>query len=179
MIPLFDRLTRGFMSLLGVALLAMIALSLCNVVGRYLFNAAILWADEAAVFGMIALTWLGAIVCDWRNAEIRMDILANALPASAQRWLHVAQQALIAVLCGWIAWTALAYVRRLWTVGITAEATGMKMWIIHATIPFSLAVIALIAVIRGLRLIAGRGGDLAAVKKVEAPLAPSPSSLSL
>ena len=154
---LLDRIADGIMLLLGLALIAMVGLSVYNVVARYVFSNALLWADEVTVFAMIALAFLGSVVAGWRNVEIRMDILANLFPDLFKRVLHIVQQAVIAVLCAWVAWQAIPYVRKAHAIGMRSDASGLPIWIIHAVIPISLTLIALIAALRCLRLVLGRG----------------------
>nr|WP_325252223.1 TRAP transporter small permease [Amylibacter sp.] len=151
----FDKFASVLQALLGVMLIAMVCLSVYNVISRYVFNSALLWADEIAVFAMIALAWLGAVVCGWRNAEIRMEILTSLLPAGAQRWIIVVQQLVIAVLCAWVAWQALPYITRAYAIGMRSDASGFPVWLIHAVIPFSLVLVALIAALRCVRVLSG------------------------
>nr|WP_323782985.1 TRAP transporter small permease [Amylibacter sp.] len=151
----FDKFASALQALLGVMLIAMVCLSVYNVISRYVFNSALLWADEIAVFAMIALAWLGAVVCGWRSAEIRMEILTSLLPSGAQRWVTILQQLVIAVLCAWVAWQALPYITRAYAIGMRSDASGFPVWLIHAVIPFSLVLVALIAALRCIRVLAG------------------------
>lgn len=153
----FDKLARALQAFLGVMLIAMVCLSVYNVISRYVFNSALLWADEIAVFAMIALAWLGAVVCGWRNADIRMEILTSLLPTAVQRWIMILQQFVIAVLCAWVALQALPYITRTYAIGMRSDASGFPVWLIHFVIPFSLVLIAVIAALRCLRLLAGYG----------------------
>ncbi|MCB1395064.1 MAG: TRAP transporter small permease [Rhodobacter sp.] len=149
--PFATKLAHGFTLLLALVLLAMVGLSAGNVVARYLFNAAILWADEIAVFGMILLTWLGAIVVAWRGSDIRMDLLVAALPRGAQRPVAVLQDLVVAGSCGWVAWLSYGYVTRVHRIGMTSDSARLPVWPVHAVIPVALAAIALIALVRALR----------------------------
>lgn len=155
MLRWIDRANDALLFLLGLGLIAMIGISTWNVISRYVFNRALMWADEAAVFGMIALAFLGAVVCGWRNVEIRMDILTDMLPGLVKRLILIAQQAVIALLCGWVAVQALVYIKRAYAIGMRSDASGFPVWLMHAVIPFSLTLIAAIAVLRGFRLILG------------------------
>lgn len=156
MLRRIDRAIGGLLALLGLGLIAMIGLSTWNVVARYVLNRALLWADEVAVFSMIALAFLGAVVCAWRQAEIRMDILSGLLPAGWQRLVLIAQNLVMFALCAWVAWQSLAFIRRALRIGMRSDAAGIPIWLIHSVIPASLAVIALIAALRALRLVLGR-----------------------
>lgn len=160
MMRFLDRTANGLLWLLGLCLLAMIALTMVNVIGRYVFARALLWADEVAVFGMIALTWTGAVVSGWRGTEIRMDILVNLLSPAVLRWLGALQQAVIAVLCSWVAWQSMTFIARAFRFGMRSDASGTPMWAMHALIPASLTLIAAIAALRCLRLLVGRGESL-------------------
>lgn len=151
----FDKVASALQAFLGLMLIAMVCLSVYNVISRYVFNSALLWADEIAVFAMIALAWLGAVVCGWRSAEIRMEILTGLLPTGAQRWIVILQQLVAAVLCAWVAWQALPYITRAYAIGMRSDASGFPVWLIHAVIPFSLVLVALIAALRCLRVLAG------------------------
>lgn len=163
MMQILNRMTNGLLTLLAILLIATIALSVYNVVSRYIFNSALLWADEIAVFAMITMAWFGAVVCGWQNAEIKMDILIEALPPQYRRGVGIVQQALIAVLCIWVAWQSLPFVTRAYTIGMRSDASGFPLWVIHAVIPLSLLLIALIASLRFFSLIVGRGTVFAAV----------------
>lgn len=153
---LLDRAATALLSLLGVLLIAMVCLTVWNVVARYVFNRALLWGDEVAVYAMIVLAWLGAVSCGWRNAEIRMDILINLMGPRGLRLVLIVQNAVMAVLCAWVAWQSLPYIARVWRIGMRSDAAGLPVWLIHAAIPLSLGLIALIAALRCARLIAGR-----------------------
>lgn len=166
-----NRMTNALLTALGILLIVTIGLSVYNVVSRYVFNSALLWADEVAVFAMILMAWLGAVVCGWQNAEIKMDILIEALPPQFRRAVGLVQQALIAVLCIWIAWQSIPFITRAFAIGMRSDASGFPLWMIHAVIPLSLLLIALIAALRFFSLVAGRGPVFApAAIKAEQPL---------
>ena len=144
----------GLLTALAVLLLAMVALSLTSVVMRYAFASAILWADEVASFGLIVLTWAGAIHCAARRSEIRMSILADALPAGTRRWLYPAGDLAVALLCGWLAWLSWDYVERVMAIGMRSDAARLPLWPVHLAVTTGLGAIAALSLghaARGLR----------------------------
>ena len=159
MLRLIDRMMTALLVLLGLMLLMLMALGLYNIVSRYLFSKAILWADEISIFGIIAMTWLGVIVSSWRGTEIRMSIFADMLPARFRRWLDMAQEALIAGLTLWLAWLSWGYVSRLFAFGMKSDAAGLPVWMVHITVTIGLAGAGMIAILRLLHLV--RGGTSA------------------
>ena len=160
MLRTLDRVIGGGVTLLGLLLLAMVGLSFCNIVGRYVFNSALLWADEVGVFALIVMTWLGGVACAWRGLDIRMSILADLLPSRWQRPLAVVQQLAIAGLCGWVTWLSWGYVARIARVGMTSDSAGLPMWTVHSAMTVSLGLIALVALIRLADLLTGGSGHL-------------------
>ncbi len=160
MFRVIDKAMNGFLTVLGLVLIAMVMLSVWNVVSRYVFNAAILWADEIAVFAMIVLAWLGAIVCAWRDFVVRMDILVSALPRATRRVMALLQLVLVGGICIWTAWLSWGYVARLVRFGMTSDAAGIPLWLVHGSITLSLIAMALIALLRLARLIFHGRDDL-------------------
>ncbi|MCT8991974.1 TRAP transporter large permease subunit [Chelativorans sp. SCAU2101] len=80
-----------------VALLVVaISVSLLQVTMRYGFHAALPWPEELAVWAFAWATFLGMALATGREAHIRIDILANRLPAGVQRWHPPAVNAVIA-----------------------------------------------------------------------------------
>lgn len=156
MMTFADRAVRGLLILLGIMLLVLMLLGVWNIVSRYIFNKAILWADEISVFGMIALTWLGAIVCAWRGNEIRMNILVDALPARVGHILEIVKQIIIAGLTLWVAWLSWGYVSRLYNFGMKSDAAQVPVWVVHASVTLGLVAIALVALLRLVRLLSGK-----------------------
>jgi len=155
-----NRAINGLVVILGLVLLAMIALSFYNVVSRYVFRESLLWADEIAVFALIVSTWIGAVACAWRGLDIRMNIVFDMLPAGLRRPLALLQQLAIVVLCGWVAWLSWGYVARIARVGMTSDSARIPMWPIHSALTLSLALIAAVAAIRLVRLVFGASEHL-------------------
>ena len=155
MLRAVDRMISALLVLLGAVLLLLMMLGLWNIVSRYLFDKAILWADEISVFGIIAMTWLGAVVCAWRGAEIRMSILIDLLPARVRRWIDMLQEAVIGGLSLWLAWLSWGYVSRLFTFGMKSDAARIPVWTVHVTVTIGLVGIGLIAFLRLIRLLNG------------------------
>lgn len=150
-----DRLARGLLVLLGLMLIGMVALSVWNVFSRYIFSVSLLWADEIAVFAMIAMGWLGAIVCAWRGMEIRMNIVFDLFPPPLRTAVLVVQLVTIVGLCAWLSWLSWGYVARLMKFGMTSDGAGIPVWIVHSSVTISLACMSLIAAYRLARMLAG------------------------
>ena len=131
---LCERAARAIELTLAVAFVFIVALNFINVVARYVFGRAILWADEIQIFTMIAMTFLGAVVVTWRRAHLKMDVLARLLPDSIQTALKLVELALMLLLCGFVAMQAFDYTRRMFDIGRTSDGAGVPMWIPHGSL---------------------------------------------
>lgn len=151
MVRLIDRCVSILLVALGLLLIAMVLLSVWNAVSRYVLGSALLWGDEVATFGLIVLTYLGAVASAWRGDEIRMDVLLNPLPARVRAAVMLVQNLVVCLLCGWVAWLSWAYVERVFRIGMTSTGSGLPLWAIHGVLTLSFALFALIALGKVLR----------------------------
>jgi len=140
-----DRLIRGLMFILGCALIGLMCLGIWNIFSRYVLGKAVLWADEITIFGVIVLTWIGAIVNAWRGSEIRMGIIVEMLPGRVRLAIDIFQQVIIAGLSLWVAWLSWGYVSRLFLFGMKSDAAQIPTWTVHISVTIGLAFIALIS----------------------------------
>lgn len=71
-----------------VAALSLLALmsgaTFANVIGRYVFNSPIQWAEEFARYSFIWLVFMAAVVATTRKKHITIDLLVNYLPRSGR-----------------------------------------------------------------------------------------------
>ncbi len=74
----------------GTAGVIMITVTTANVLGRYLFNAPIVWAEELSTICFVWLTFIGAAVCYKSHSHLGMDFLINKLPFRCKRaWQQI------------------------------------------------------------------------------------------
>jgi TRAP-type transport system small permease protein len=85
MLQLHRWLSRTLATLVGVALAAMVLLTLMQIVWRYFFSAAFVWVEEASVMILIAATWLGIAYLWLERRHIDVDLFTRDLPLSARR----------------------------------------------------------------------------------------------
>lgn len=78
-------LARAGVTSLVVLIVAVVAL---QVVRRYFFNAALVWPEEAARMSFIWMSFLGVPLLLRRHELLSVDVLAEALPSRARRWLQ-------------------------------------------------------------------------------------------
>lgn len=143
-----DRASNAALHVATALLFVIVALSCANVVGRYVFGAPISWADEAVMFLMIWMVFLGAVAVAWNDQHIKVEVLVGM---ASPRWqvvirtivdLVVAAVALL--LCqagGGLIWKLLKFDQR-------SDALEIPLYIPQAAIPVGMGVIGLFVLVR-------------------------------
>jgi TRAP-type C4-dicarboxylate transport system permease small subunit len=156
---ILERLLWWIERSLAYAFIAAVALNFINVVGRYGFGTTILSADELQIFIMVFMTFLGAAVVAWRNQQLRMDVLVNALPAPIRRLIKIAELAAIVVLAAFVLWNSTYYAKQMFNIDRVSDMAQVPMWIPHGAVAVGFGLMALIACIRLAQILAGRLPD--------------------
>ncbi|SLN14700.1 2,3-diketo-L-gulonate TRAP transporter small permease protein YiaM [Roseovarius gaetbuli] len=82
---MLGKLDRYFEEVLCAFFLCVVVGSvLMQVVLRFLFDTAAVWAEETAVYGMIFAVYLGATMAVRERAHIRITLLVSRLPRALQ-----------------------------------------------------------------------------------------------
>lgn len=120
-------------------------LNFANVVGRYVFDYAFLGAEEAQIYIMVWMAFLGAAVVSWRERHLRMDVVVRLFPAPVRIALRAAELLLLAVLGGFVLVESASYAWRIFTLGQTSNTAGIPMWLPHSGVALGFALIAIFA----------------------------------
>lgn len=102
-----DRLASLERLLLIACLALLLALILLNVITRSL-AASLYWVDEAAVFAMVFICFLGTSMMTRKRMDFAVTLLTDRLSGPARRWIQVTASActlgfaLILITVSWI-----------------------------------------------------------------------------
>ena len=118
----------------------MLVAVLVQVVGRY-FAFSIDWAAESATLAQIWMVFLAAGLAMRDGLHVRVDALANMLPAGLQRPLMIA----VTLVCLWFLSLAIRGSVDLISVGLveTSPVMRLPMWIAFLSLPLGLLYFAL------------------------------------
>ncbi len=141
-----DRFTRAVERIVAYALVLAVLVDFANVVARYVFRAPILGADELQIFLMVWMTFLGVVVVTWRRMHLRMDLVAERLPAVARGWLRLAEAVVAAALSALVLGESCRYTARMFEIGRRSDALGLPSWIAHSAVAIAFGLMGLIAV---------------------------------
>lgn len=98
-----DRAVNRVVEILGVSVLvAIVATIFCNAVGRYAFNAHLIWAEELVLMLMPWLAMTGTFLAVRRGTMIRIDFFYSRLPPAVRRPIALAGYALCVVMLAFL-----------------------------------------------------------------------------
>ncbi|WP_339115168.1 TRAP transporter small permease [Thioclava sp. GXIMD2076] len=93
----------------GILLMAMMGLTVVDVVGRYLFNAPLKGAAELTELLLCATIFLGLPAVALRNEHVTVDLVTDAMPDRWQPWRRMACGIFSAVVLGVVTWRIWVY----------------------------------------------------------------------
>lgn len=161
---LVDALSRLVGKTIVWLILAATLISAANAISRKAFNFSsnafleIQWYLYAAVF------LLGAGFAFLQNAHVRIDVLANRLPARARMYIDIGGIVLFLLpLCYFMISFAWPIVARAWVTGeMSSNAGGLIRWPVYALVPAGFALLGLQGIselIKRIAYLSGHGPD--------------------
>jgi TRAP-type transport system small permease protein len=101
-----QRIIAVLRQVMGAGLLALIALTLMQVVLRYVFSHSLDWIEEISVVILTWLAWVGAMLLWLQRRHPAVDIVIGGLSARRRALFQRAFDVVAIVLGGWLAWSA-------------------------------------------------------------------------
>jgi TRAP-type C4-dicarboxylate transport system permease small subunit len=110
--------------IVGLAIFVSIGLNFANIVGRYAFNAPIIWAEEVMIFLMVWSVFIGAVLVTWEGRHIKMDLISAVLPSPLREIVHFVAALTFVAVCAFVvvqSWTVTSMMIRLEHRSVAAE----------------------------------------------------------
>ncbi len=151
---LANHLAASIHGFAAILLLIAVAINSANIIGRYVFGAAIFWAEEVMLFLLVGIVFIGNSVVGWEGKQLRMDVVLEMLPGALRHCLEVLADlativvSLAVVVLGWPAVAMLAEFDQ------RSDAADVPLIVPHLLVPIGLV---LISILIGVRLV-GRLG---------------------
>jgi TRAP-type C4-dicarboxylate transport system permease small subunit len=154
-----DRLASTVERVLAVALVVAISLNFINVIGRYLIGLTLTGVDEIEIYILIWIAFLGAAVVFWKNGHLRMDVLLNTCPAILRKTVLVVEMGVMLTVALVVAFQSFRYVERIHALGAVSDIAHIPTWLPHSAIFLSFGAMAVMVVLRGIRVLRGAATD--------------------
>lgn len=111
----------------GVLLIAMMGLTVCDVIGRYLFNSPIKGAGELTEILLCAVIFLGLGAVSLAEDHVVVDLLTDKLPDAIQPLRQVITGLLSGVILFIIAWRIWVYATQIGGYGGSTTNLGLPI----------------------------------------------------
>lgn len=128
---------------------AMICVTLAQVIFRYVIAAPLPWSEEMARYCFVWIVFLGGAVGLARGIHLGVDLFVNMLPPKAQRGLDIFTNLLIGAFAATVINASLPVLNM--NMFQRSPALGVQMTWIYIAIPISMGLIVLICAERILR----------------------------
>ncbi|MCD6292871.1 MAG: TRAP transporter small permease subunit, partial [Deltaproteobacteria bacterium] len=130
----FNQLEEIFISFL---LLAMIFLASLQIFMRTFFAGGLVWADPLLRHLVLWVGMLGAALATKYSKHITIDIFSHLLPARGALWLNLILALFAAVVCGFLTWAALLFIKNEIAFGSSRELVGAPVWVWNLIFPLA------------------------------------------
>jgi len=132
----FNRIEELFISFL---LLVMIFLSSLQIFMRTLFDSGLIWADPLLRHLVLWVGMLGAALATRYGKHITIDVFSHLLPGRGIYWLNLLLNLFAAVVCGFLTWAALLFIKNEIAFASGRELVGIPVWGWNLIFPFAFA----------------------------------------
>jgi TRAP-type C4-dicarboxylate transport system permease small subunit len=110
--------------IIAIVILAGIVINGGNVIGRYVYLAPIIWAEEIMIYGMVWTVFIGAVLVTWDSRHLKMDLLSTTLPSPYKEILAGIGVLMFLAVCVFVVpqnWVVFSMMYRLDQRSIVAE----------------------------------------------------------
>ena len=83
------HLTSAIRFVCAVLMAVITTATFTQVIRRYIFGSVFRWPEELAIFSMIWVAFLGAVLCLQGKEHIRIDFFIGLLPPAIKKWVEV------------------------------------------------------------------------------------------
>jgi C4-dicarboxylate transporter DctQ subunit len=142
---LFVTLARGVM---GILMLAGVAICFANVLARYLFGYALFWAEEVMVFLTIWGVFIGVAAAAYERAHLNMDLFSQTIKGNVLAFLNALLVAVLLASCVFMIVQSWQVVTLFYQSGVTSVSAGVPKWIAHSALPVGFSLLALAVLVR-------------------------------
>lgn len=118
-----------------ILLTAMTMVIFYQVILRYVFHSANIWAEEFARYAFIWVTMFGAAICIRRYRHIRIDVFVNILPEKMQCILELGMHAVVLIFLTVSTWYGITICMK--TGAQISSGLRLPMSFMYSSIPVS------------------------------------------
>lgn len=135
-------------AIVGVLILAGIAVNFANVIGRYVFLQPLIWADEAMVYIMVWTVFMGAVLVSLEGQHLKMDFFSIMLPSPWKQIINGIAAVSFLAVCVFVIPQTWTVVKLVWNFGQRSVVAEIPMVIPHFALLLGFVLMFLAVVLR-------------------------------
>ncbi len=128
---------------LGMAMLAVVAINVVNATGRYLFGFSMTGSDELMVYTMVWMVMSGAVLALAGRDHISVNLVPSYAGGRTLHLLHIVHDLAALAACGLATYSSYGFVTRIAALGTRSMGLGVPMIVPHAALLFGFAALTL------------------------------------
>jgi TRAP-type C4-dicarboxylate transport system permease small subunit len=140
----------------GVIVLAAVAINIANVVGRYVFDAPVSWAEEVMSYMIIWGVFIAAVAVTYQGNHLRMDLLVLSVRGWFARALGMVTIVLMVCCALFVMWQSSKIVRLYAMTGETSMGARIPLVYAHTALLVGFFLMAAAAIVRFRSYITGK-----------------------
>ena len=121
-------------AIVGVLILAGIAVNFANVIGRYVFLQPVIWADETMVYIMVWTVFMGAVLVSFEGQHLKMDFFSIMLPSPWKEIINGIGTVSFLAVCVFVIPQTWTVVKLVWNFGQRSVVAEIPMVIPHSAL---------------------------------------------
>lgn len=128
------QLDKAYSLIIGTGILVAIIINIANVIGRYVFDSSIAWAEETLSFILIWVVFVGAAKVALNDGHLRVELFSEYLKGPLKAIYNFAIWGSICTLSIYMANESFKAVSLMYNFGQTSNVAGIPMYIPHAAL---------------------------------------------
>ncbi|UCE31606.1 MAG: TRAP transporter small permease, partial [Burkholderiales bacterium] len=133
---------------LGLLMLAGVALNFVAVFSRYVLGSAIFWTEEVLVLITIWGVFIGCVAIAWKGEHLSMDLFSSKLRGLPKRVLRGATAATLVATSAFVAWQSWQIVALFVATDAVSAGARIPKVIPHSALLAGFGLMALVVIVR-------------------------------
>ena len=135
-------------AIIGVMILAGIAINFANVIGRYVFLEPIIWAEEIMIYIMVWTVFIGTVLVSYEGQHLKMDFFSIMLPSPWKETINLIATLAILAVCLFVIPQNWTVVQLMWNNDQRSVVAEIPMVIPHFALMLGFILVFVAIVVR-------------------------------
>ncbi len=130
-VPVWHAIVTVPRIIIGVVILAGIAINFANVIGRYVFLEPIIWAEEIMIYIMVWTVFIGSVLVSFEGQHLKMDFFSIMLPSPWKEIINFVATVSVLAICVFVIPQSWEVVELMWDNDQRSVVAEIPMVIPH------------------------------------------------